>query len=636
MNFGKLKEAVFGKPIASKHAHQERLPKRVALPVFASDALSSTAYATEEIMRTFLHVSPKFMAGGISMSLGYAFLSQTFNIAILICILIVIVSLSYSQTIKAYPGGGGSYTVAKENLGTWPGRLAGASLLIDYILTVAVSVSAGVLALISFNTQLQPYVLHLNCFFILLITIANLRGAKESGALFSIPTYTFVLLFGTLIVYGTFFAAGHPAPPEVALATEELKRVAPNPTELIGWAWILIGFKAFSSGCTALTGIEAISNGTQAFKEPVSRNAAITLWWMAGILSFLFVGGSYLAEKFHIIPMEFGEPGFKTVVAMITQATFPQNTSFGVGYFTAMQFATAGILILAANTAYADFPRLASIIARDNYLPRQLAVVGDRLVYQNGIIILAVTSCLLIVKFGGDTSKLIPLYAIGVFASFTLSQFGMVVHQRKDKKSLATQAVSFFGGTITLIITVVIAVSKWTAGAWVVFIAVPLVLSMMLAIQRHYRYLARELEITPEDKVLPARTVTLLLVPRVHRGILNAISYARALSEDVRALHVTIDPKTVAKVKEDWVKHGQEMPLVILESPYRSLVGPIIDYVEQTLSEDPEVFVTVIVPESVPRRLWHRLLHTNAAIPLKAALGARKRVVITNVRHYLK
>lgn len=636
MHFGKLKQVVFGKPIATKHAHQERLSKRVALPVFASDALSSTAYATEEIMRTFLHVSPKFMVAGASVSLGYAFLSQTFNIAILISVLIAIVSISYAQTIKAYPGGGGSYTVAKENLGTWPGRLAGASLLIDYILTVSVSVSAGVLALVSFNSQLQPYVLHLNAFFVLLITIANLRGAKESGALFSIPTYTFILLFGFLIIYGIFFAPAHPIPEEVRLAQEELARRAPNPMDLMGWAWILIGFKAFSSGCTALTGIEAISNGTQAFREPVSRNAVITLVWMSVILSFLFVGGSFLAEKFHIIPMEFGEENFKTVVAMITQAAFPQDTAFGYGYFTAMQFATAGILILAANTAYADFPRLASIIARDNYLPRQLAVVGDRLVYQNGIIILAIAAFLLIVKFGGDTSKLIPLYAIGVFASFTLSQFGMVVHQKREGKPIPLRAISAFGGTVTLIITVVIAISKWADGAWVVFIAVPLVLSIMLGIQRHYAYLARELEIAPEDRVRPARTVTLLLVPRVHRGILHAIAYAKALSEDVRAIHVTIDPKTVAKVKEDWLAHGQDMPLVILESPYRSLVSPIIDYVDQTLSEDPEVFVTVIVPESVPRYAWHRILHTNAAIPLKAALGSRRRVVITNVRHYLR
>jgi amino acid transporter len=625
MNFlSRAKRILVGKPIASKHAHHERLPKRIALPVFASDALSSTAYATEEIMRVFLII-------GASGAFGAAFLHKTFEISIWICLLIVVVAISYRQTIYAYPGGGGSYTVAKENLGTFPGEVAGASLLIDYILTVAVSVSAGVLAIISMNPGLTPYIVHLALFFIGMLTIANLRGAKESGAIFAIPTYGFILCLGGMIVWG-LTVPGAPVPPEII----EARQNVPPDYQTLSFLFVFMVLRAFSSGCTALTGIEAISNGTQAFKEPVSKNASITLMVMAGILSFLFIGTSFLAEKFHVIPRELDEPNFRTVVALISEQVFPRTTAFGNGYFVLLQVMTAAILILAANTAYADFPRLASLISRDGYLPRQLGNQGDRLVFQNGILVLSAVSALLIIKFNGDPHKLIPLYAIGVFLGFTLSQAGMAVHNYKLKRPFGNVLLSGVGGTVTGIITIVIAVTKFKEGAWIVPIALTLVLLTFTGIKRHYKYLAAELEIAPGEQVVKMKTTVLMLVPKLHRGVLQAIGYSLSLADDVRAIHVTIDPNNVTKVKGDWDRFGAEIPLVILQSPFRSLIDPIVEYIDQTLEEEPDMMITVIVPEAVPRHWYHRFLHNNVAIALKLALGSRRNVVVTNVRYFLK
>lgn len=627
---GKIKQVLFGKPIASKHAHQEKLPKRVALPVFASDALSSTAYATEEIMHAWLKMG---VVGGVS--LGYAFLSQTFGVALLICGLIFIVAISYYQTIHAYPHGGGSYIVARDNLGTWPGRVAGASLLLDYVLTVAVSVSAGVLAIVSMAPAAQQFVVPLGIGFIMLLTLANLRGAKESGLLFSIPTYGFILTFFTLIIVG-LFVPGTPEPEIIRQAKEALAQHPEKQASLTNFAYVFLALKAFSSGCTALTGIEAIANSTPAFKEPVSRNASITLMVMACVLSVLFIGASTLAEKFHVAPMELHEPGFKTVLAQITEGVFKTMPQIGQFYFPLMQIMTAAILILAANTAYADFPRLAGIISRDGYLPRQLNNQGDRLVYQNGIILLAIAAALLIIKFQGSTTALIPLYAIGVFLSFTLSQYGMLALLIKQKKKVYIKAISAIGGTITAIVTCVVLVTKFADGAWVVPIAMAALLATMVGIKRHYQYLAKALDVDAHDIVPQRKTSVLLLVPRLHKGILEAISYAQALAEDVRAVHVTLDPKSTSKIKEDWNRFGSDIPLVILESPFRSLVQPIIEYVDESLAENPKQIVTVIVPEAVPKHWYHKILHANVAIQLRLALGNRKNVVITSVRYFLQ
>lgn len=615
--FSKLKRVLVGNPIATKHAHHERLPKRVALPVFASDALSSTAYATEEIMRVFMVAS-------------LAYIHFTFEVALVISALIFIVSFSYYQTIQAYPQGGGSYIVSRDNLGQNYGLLAGAALMTDYILTVSVSVSAGILAIVSLAPHTTPYLVPMGVAAITVLTIANLRGAKESGAAFSIPTYSFVVLVMGLIAWGLF----QPNPP-MPQAIESAGKDLPDHFWTSA-AFLMIAFRAFSSGCAAMTGIEAISDGAAAFKEPTNRNAGITLIIMASLLAVMVVGVSFLGNKFHILPMDLESGNYKTVMAQICQHVFPVTTSFGTIYFNVLQVATTLILILAANTAYADFPRLCSFIARDGFLPRQLASLGDRLVFQNGIVFLSLAAIALIVTFGGNTHKLIPLYSVGVFVSFTMSQAGMFARSRKTKQGGWKPWVSFFGAIITSILAVVLLLSKWHEGAWLVIIALGALLSVFLAIRGHYNYLAKELEVEPTDAVPQVKMTVLLLVPRLHKGILQAIAYAQSLSEDVRAVHVTLDSRGTAKIKQDWVKFGQEIPLVILESPYRSLVEPVTDYIDQTIAEEPNQMVTVIVPEAVPRRWYHRFLHNNVAIALKLALGSRKNVVITNVRYFLK
>jgi amino acid transporter len=630
MNFlSRAKRILVGKPIASKHAHHERLPKRIGLPVFASDALSSTAYATEEIMRTF---SVTALGGSI------AFLHFTFEVAILISFLIFLVSFSYYQTIHAYPAGGGSYIVSRDNLGKIWGKLAGGALMTDYILTVSVSVSAGVLAIVSLVPAAGNYIVPIGVGCIGLLTIANLRGAKESGAIFAIPTYTFVVLMAGMIIWG-IFAPAPPMPEALALAASKIE-----PNFWTTTVFITLAFKAFSSGCAALTGIEAISDGAGAFKEPTARNASATLMIMASLLAGLFVGVSYLGNKFHVIPMEISHGGghggggenFQTVVAQICEAVFGRTTLFGQSYYIGLLIATTLILILAANTAYADFPRLCSFIARDGYLPRQLASQGDRLVFQNGILVLSFCAIVLIIKFKGDTHALIPLYAVGVFVSFTLSQAGMFARSKQMNIKGIKPYISLVGAIITAILAMVLQVSKWSEGAWVVPFALGGLLVLFWAIRRHYDYLAKELEVSAADAVPKTQMTVLLLVPRLHKGILQAISYSQALSEDVRAVHVTLDAKNVQKIKEDWDKFGEEIPLVILESPYRSLIDPIIQYIDQAHEESPDMFITVIVPESVPRKWYHRFLHNNVGIPLKLALGARKNVVVTNVRYFLK
>jgi amino acid transporter len=600
-----LKRLVVGKPIRTEDAHQERLPKVFGLPVFASDALSSAAYATEETMR-------------ILMLAGAAYFSFTLPIAGAVSLLLLIVAISYYQTIHAYPSGGGAFTVGSKNLGSFAGQVAGGALLIDYVLTVSVSISAGVLALVSMFPQLHPYVIDLGIAFTALIAIVNLRGTKESGIVFAIPSYSFVILMLGMIVYGLFrmslpVAASSPLPPAHA-------------AEAFG---ILLLLRAFSSGCVALTGTEAISNGVQAFRPPEARNATITLMIMALLLGTMFLGSAWLAQHLHITPMSLDDPNFKTVIAMICE----KLTGTGL-YFYALQIATALILILAANTAFADFPRLASLMARDGYLPRQLSSLGDRLVFQNGIIVLAAVAILLIIFFKGDTHALIPLYAVGVFTSFTISQAGMVVHQIRERRR-AVWLISLVGAIATGVVTLVLLITKFEEGAWMVTVALAVMLFIFSRIKRHYTYLASELSLTPIEAEPPLKTSVILLTPRVHRGILHAIAYARNLSTDIRALHVVIDPRTVEPAKEAWTRYVRDIPLIILESPYRSLVEPITSYVDEMLSAHKDQTVTVIVPQAVPRYWWQGILHNNAAASLKRQLANRERVVITNVRYFL-
>ena len=602
-----LRHLIVGRPIPTKRAHEQRLPKVFALPVFASDALSSAAYATEETMR-------------ILMLAGASFFTFTFPIAIAVSVLLFIVGTSYNQTIKAYPTGGGAYSVASANLGSVAGRIAGASLLIDYVLTVSVSISAGILALVSMSPALHPFVIELGVGAILIIAMVNLRGTKESGAVFAIPSYSFVALMLAMIGWGLFrLSSIGPVPPP---NPEAIKPAA----EAFG---LILLLRAFSSGCVALTGTEAISNGVQAFRAPEPRNAAITLSWMAALLMAMFLGSAYLAQNLQIQPMDLDAPGFKTVIALISEKLF------GIGpFFYLLQIATALILILAANTAFADFPRLASLMARDGFLPRQLMVLGDRLVFQNGILVLSGFSIFLVIAFKGDTHALIPLYAVGVFTSFTLSQIGMVLHQVREGKGKVA-IISLVGGITTGIVTLVLLITKFEEGAWMVLVAVAVMLFLFSRIRAHYDYLARELTVAKGEHPEPVETSAILLVPRMHRGILKAISYAESQTKDVRALHVTLDKSGADHIKKDWLETGLDMPLVILESPFRSLIDPLTNYIDEMISQNPEHLITVIVPQAIPKYWWHGILHNNAAYGLKRALRSRRNVVITNIRYFL-
>lgn len=611
--FSAVKRVLVGKPIHTKHAHHERLRKLYALPVFASDALSSTAYATEEILLVLV------AAGAVAMPF-------VFNVSLWLAALMVIIAFSYYQTIHAYPKGGGTYLVSTENLGSVAGRVAGASLLIDYVLTVAVSISSGVAAIISLNPSTKPYGVAIGVGAVLILMIANLRGAKESGALFAIPTYTYVVLVMILVVKGVLDSLGQPHAVAQGLTP---------PSE--GWHAItfFLMLRAFAASCTALTGTEAIADGVQAFKPPEARNASLTLLAMVSLLMAMFVGLSYLAMHEAVVPMHAADPGYKTILAQLGLKHFGDGVFFG-----GLQIATALILFLAANTAFADFPRLSGFIARDGFLPRQLTSLGDRLVFQNGIILLSLAAMALIVVYKADTHSLIPLYAMGVFISFTMSQAGMAVkfnRQRQTNPGVWWQMlVSGFGAVVTFVVLIILLVTKFEEGAWLIVVALAIMLILFSRIRRHYDYLKSELSLTPDDKLAPVRTTVLLLVPRLHRGILQAIAYARAMTKDVRAIHVTLDPKGTDTIKQDWSRFGADIPLVILESPYRSLIEPVTDYVDQTLNEDPNMMVTVIVPQAVPKFFWQSVLHNNAAVALKLALGSRKNVVITNVRYFLK
>jgi amino acid transporter len=605
--FLRLKRLIVGRPIHSKHAHHERLPKVFGLPVFASDALSSVAYASEEVLIVLVLGGLAAFHLLVPVSLG------------LIALLWIVV-FSYYQTINAYPQGGGSYRVSSENIGPFAGRVAGSALLIGYVLTVAVSVSAGAAAITSMFPELKEFGTAMACAAVGIIALLNLRGARESGIVFAIPTYGFVVFVLGMVAYGVYratFTDYGPIAPNLPQATEEIG------------LWFLI--TAFARGCTALTGTEAIADGVQAFRPPEAKNAAMTLVMMATLLTALLLGISWSAQHFGIMPMSFEQEGYRTVVAQIALRVFGESWPF-FGILTV----TALILFLAANTGFADFPRLSQFIARDGYLPRQLTTVGDRLVFQNGILLLAFTSIILIWVFDANTHTLIPLYAAGVFLSFTLSQAGMFMKFKRSGRFTWKMLVSGFGALTTGAVTGILLVTRFAEGAWILLVAMALTMLAMARVKKHYDYLARELTITPTDSLKPVKTTVLLLVPRLHRGILQAIGYAKAMAKDVRAVHVTLDPKNIQGVRDDWNRFGADMPLVILESPYRSLIAPIIEYIDQALEEEPDSMITVIVPQAVPKRWYHGLLHANVAVPLKMALSARKNVVITNVRYFLQ
>ena len=614
-----VKRVFVGRPLATSEQEHQRIIKTIALAVFSSDAISSTAYATEEILFV-IAVTPS------SLALG---LNHLVPIAVVVAILLAIVASSYRQTIFAYPGGGGSYIVSRENLGEMPALVAGASLLVDYILTVAVSISAGVAAIISIP-QFQgghDYRVLICLAMLAFITIVNLRGVKESGRVFAFPTYAYIIMAAGLVFLGLtkayfgWFGGVHPVPfdPNKAIPTVALAGGTLGLTQLL---------RGFSSGAVALTGVEAISNGVPAFRRPESHNAAITLVCMATILGSLFLGVSILAHHLHPYPSE-----QVTVMAQMGLQVYGNNAVFWV-----FQLVTAGILTLAANTAYADFPRLSSIIARDGYLPRQLANRGDRLVFSNGVLILAVFAGTLIVVFGGRTNALIPLYAVGVFVAFTLSQAGMVRHHQKEREPgwKRNSVVNGVGAFATAVVALIIARTKFSSGAWIVLIVIPVIVMLFKAIKTHYDNVAEGLRVEPEFKPRRMNHTVVVLVGSVHRGVLEALAYAKSLAPNhLVAVTIVSDEEEQERIEHQWEERRIDVPLEIVHSPYRELVRPVLRFIDELDARYQNDIITVIVPEFVVRSWWAHLLHNQSALVLKGRLLFRKGTVVTSVPYHL-
>ena len=600
-----LKRVLLGTPIPTALAKHERLSKVTGLAVFASDALSSVAYATEEILL-------------ILVLAGTAALHLSGSIALGIAALILIVVSSYRQTILAYPQGGGAYVVTRENLGRYPSLVAGAALLVDYVLTVAVSVAAGIAAITSALPALYPLRVPLCVLGVVAVAMANLRGIRESGRLFALPTYLFLASYGAVLAWGGLQLAlgrGPAAPAEPPAAVTGLT--------------LFLALRAFASGCAALTGIEAVSDGVPAFRPPESQNARVVLLALGLILVVLFLGISGLASAYGVLPRA-GE----TVNSQLARQVFGHSPPYYL-----VQGVTALILLLAANTSFADFPRLASFLALDRFIPRQFANRGDRLVFSNGIIILALLSSALLTVFHGDTHALIPLYAVGVFVSFTLSQASMVRYWTRTRGAGWSwrAALNGTGALATGVVALIIASTKFVQGAWIVIVLIPLMIGAFVAIRRHYDDVARQLSVesaTPRPR--PTGHSVLMLVGDVHRGTLPAIEYAQALSPSARAVYIEVDPELTRRFEERWGRWGSGLPLVVLRSPYRSVAGPFLDYLDQLQKQLPGQLITIILPEFVPARWWQHLLHNQTALVIKGALLFRRGVVVVNVPYHLE
>ena len=601
-----LKRWLVGNPLKTSQAAHQRLSKLVALAVFSSDALSSVAYATEEILLVLI------LAGAAAVWLSVP-------VSLAIVLLLIILTVSYRQIIYAYPGGGGAYTVAKTNLGTWAGLVAAAALIIDYVLTVAVSTAAGIAAVTSAIPALFPHREALCLFTILVVVVLNLRGVRESGRVFAVPTYLFIGSF--LIMIGTGLI-------QLYLGTSQATAGSALNTAAIEGVSLFLILRAFSSGCTALTGIEVISNGVSAFRKPEPQNAAITMLGMAMILGLLFVGTSALALQYGVVPKE-----NETVVSQIARMTFGE----GAMYFV-IQAATMAILILAANSAFAGFPRLASLLARDGFMPRQMAEMGDRLVFSNGIMILGAFSGFLIVVFRGETHALIPLYAVGVFLSFTLSQAGMVqrwISMRGPhwRKKLAVNGI---GAVATATATLIIAGTKFIHGAWIVIVLLPLLIMIFRGIHSHYLDLSQQIALSRDARPSrPKRNMVIIPIGGVNKAVLRAVDYARSRGGDVRAVLVDIDQEETALVEMKWAQWGCGVPLIVIPSPYRSILRALLSYVEEQLEKDPDCWITVVLPEILPAHWWQNILHNQRALLLKGALLFKDRVVLTDVPFHM-
>ncbi len=616
-----LKRVVIGSPFATSQAIHERLTKVKALPIFSSDALSSSAYATEEILIMLVLA-------------GSGALSNALPIAAVIVLLLAIVTISYRQTIKAYPSGGGAYIVAHENLGQGPGLVAAGALMVDYVLTVAVSVAAGVAAITSAVPDLFDVRVPIGVLVVALFTLGNLRGIRESGTLFAAPTYFFILAMGTMIVVGLIKVIAGDAPGSLLHGAPPREQVVATQ----GLSLFLI-LRAFSSGSAALTGVEAISNGVPAFKPPESQNARITLTTMACILGFLVLGVTFLSSRYGVVPSE-----DETVVSMLGKDVLGENV-----LYYAYQAATAFVLFLAANTSFADFPRVSAILANDRFMPRQFAFKGDRLAFSRGIVLLAGAASLLLIAFAGEVTRLIPLYAIGVFVSFTLSQSGMVRHwwRLRERGWRRSMVINGVGAAATAVVAVIIASTKFTHGAWISILLMLALMLLFTRIRRHYDWFDEEVrveEVAPPSNIPtqvpaerpPTREHIVVPVDDINKVSLAAIAFVRELSGRVTAVHVTDDREAAEELQARWEKLIPDVPLLIIESPYRAFVAPMLAYVGSLQWAEPGVNITVVLPGFVPRHWWERPLHNQDVMRLKPYLKKRPGVRVIDLPYRLE
>lgn len=609
----RVRRVAVGSPISSEHLEEQRLPKSKALAVFSSDALSSSAYATDEILLVLI-------------TAGTVALTWSIPIGLAIVTLLAVVTFSYRQTIRAYPSGGGAYIVARDNLGDVAGLTAAAGLSVGYILTVSVSISAGVFAVVSAVPEVDDFRVPMALGAVALITLLNLRGLRESGTIFAIPTYGFIIAFGVLLAGG--FVRLILDPGLTAEVPESAKEA--GTASLSGAAGAFLILRAFSSGSAALTGVEAISNGIPAFKKPESQNAATTLLMMAAILGTLFLGITVLANQ-----LEVRHADNISAPAQIAKTVYGETPLFYL-----IQAFTALILFLAANTAYQDFPRLSSILARDRFLPHQFLFRGDRLAFSNGIVVLGCAAAVLLVIFGADVNRLIPLYAFGVFLSFTLSQSGMVRRWLRLKEEGWQQSIAINGvGAVTTgVVAVIVGSTKFADGAWIAMVAIAVLGLLLWAIYRHYSGVERELSL-PDNVIAETkphhRQAVLVPVDRLDRSTLRTIEYARTISANVTAMHITDDVEHGTALREQWESAVLDVPMVIIDSPYRSFVAPVMTYIDLLDQSDPGQYVTVVLPEFRTPWPWQRLLHNQSAQRLKKALLERPNTVIVEVPYHL-
>ena len=600
-----LKRWLLGDPLKSAQAGHERLSKTLALAVFSSNAISSVAYATEEILLVLVLAGTAAVAWSIPISFAILFL-------------IVVLTISYRQIVHEYPEGGGAYIVARNNLGELPALIAAAALMIDYVLTVAVSVAAGIAALTSAVPSLFAHREILGLVASLFIIVMNLRGVRESGKFFAVPTYFSIGALGVMVGIGSFqalFGQGVSVSPDQQTAVEELT--------------LFLILRSFAAGCSAVTGMEVISNGVKAFRRPESQNASTTMIYMSLILAALFMGISFLAYHYGVMP--------KTDETVVSQLA---RFIFGAGpLYYALQIGTMLLLILAANSAFAGFPHLASILARDGYMPRQMGTFGDRLVFSNGIVILGFLACFLLILFRGDTHALIPLYAVGVFISFTFSQAGMVRRWLTGKgphwrKKLIVNGV---GAVTTGIATIIIASTKFTHGAWIVFLLILVLVWMFRSIRSHYKAVSEQIALTRDHRPpIPRRNIVIIPISGVDQAVIRAVDYARSRAGEIRAVLVDVDPESTARIQTQWAQWGCGVQLTVVPCPYRSVLRSLLDHVEELLQKNQDHWVTVVIPEILPARWWQNILHNQRALRLKAALLFKDRIILTDVPFHLK